>query len=62
MVKLTNLQRWLLTFAMGAMGGVLQCAMDTQPQHFADYVRHAIIGLGPATAALNLTLKAGSNG
>lgn len=52
-----NVAKWALTFALGALGGVIQCASDTQPQHGIDFLRHALIGMGPAVAALNITLS-----
>ena len=41
-----NWQRWTLTLVLGFLGGVIQCASDTQPQTAADYIRHGFIGLG----------------
>lgn len=52
-----NWQRWTLTLVLGFLGGVIQCASDTQPQAAADYIRHGFIGLGPAVACLQLVLK-----
>lgn len=51
-----NTKKWLLTFTLGFLGGVVQCASDSKPQTIGDYVRHGLIGLGPAIAGLNLTL------
>ena len=52
-----NWQRWAITIASGFLGGLIQCASDSQPQAFMDYFRHGLIGLGPAVAALQLTLN-----
>jgi hypothetical protein len=57
-----NWHRWLLTCIIATLGGVVQCAADTQPQSFQDYVRHAAIGLAPAIAALKMTLDKGGGG
>lgn len=51
------LQKWMLTLSLGFLGGMVQCASDSKPQTVDDYVRHGLIGLGPAIAGLQLTLS-----
>lgn len=52
-----NWQRWIVTLSLAFFGGIIQCASDSKPQTLGDYVRHGLIGLGPAVAALQLTLN-----
>ena len=56
-----NWQRWLLTLFLGGLGGMISVATDPMGHTAADYFRHALIGMGPAVVALQLTLGKGSN-
>ena len=54
---MSNWQRWTVTLVIGGMGGLISCVSDSsQPQPMYDYVRHVLIGMAPAVAALQLTL------
>lgn len=54
---MTNAKRWALTIALAAMGGVVQCASSSHDETWKDYLRSAVIGAGPAVAALQMTLQ-----
>lgn len=57
----SNVQKWALTIVMAALGGIIQAASSPQPQHLQDFLRSAAIGMAPAIAALNITLRGGGD-
>ena len=52
---MNNLSRYLLTLGLGFLGGVGTAAAEDEKN--PDYLRHGIIGMGPAVVALQLTLQ-----
>lgn len=55
--NLTNPQKWILTLLLGFLGGLVQAAVDGHQMSWGGYVRHGLLGMGPAIAALNLNLN-----
>lgn len=51
-----NWHRWLITLGLGFLGGVVMCAADDAAS-FGSYVRHGLLGMGPAVAALKMNLE-----
>lgn len=51
---MNNLTRYLITLAVGFLGGVIAAAVANEPA--AEYLRHGLIGMAPALATLQMTL------
>lgn len=54
---MSDLQKWIVSIAIGGFVGLLSCAMDTKDQNFRDYVRHSAGGMLPAVISLQMKLK-----
>lgn len=53
---MTNWHKWVLSIIVGFLGGVIAAASD-HGAGITDFVRHGLIGAGPAVAALNVRLQ-----
>jgi hypothetical protein len=56
-----NWHKWLLSLALGLLGGICQAATNPVPAKISDYVRSGCIGLIPSISALQLTLNASNS-
>lgn len=52
---MTNWHKWVLSIIVGFFGGVIAAASD-HGASLSDFMRHGLIGAGPAVAALNVSL------